>query len=95
MGDGRTEGDGDMGSRRPGVVAREMSEPQASLARAMGWISISGGSAGARSEVMSCNQSWVCVFEECMRGVVEGEELDLNPMSFFISSLFFCFFIRF
>jgi len=71
-----------------------MAEAKASLPRGMGWISIRGGSAGARSEVMSCKQSWVCVYEECMRGVVEREELDPNPMSFFISSLLFLFFYQ-
>ena len=31
---------------------------------------------------MSCKQSGVWVFVECRGGVVEGEELDPNPMLF-------------
>jgi len=49
---------------------------------------------------MSRNQSGVCVFVECRRGVVEGEELALNLapfffLLFFFFSLFFFFFFFF
>jgi len=41
---------------------------------------------------VSRKQSGLCLFVECRGGVVEGQELDPNPMPLFFVFSLFCFF---
>jgi len=67
---------------------------QSLIARANGGDLHQGTEWGAERGRGSCKQSGVCVLVKCRGGVVEGKELDPNPMPFFFLFFFYFFFIR-